>query len=331
VHAVSAPVLLIVSLDTEEDNWQPARAGITVENVRELPRLHQLFERLGVRATYFTSYQVAIQPWAAAILRQIHAGGNAEIAAHLHPWNTPPMDEPFVPRNTMTANLNPALQRAKIERLTSTLAELSGERPRAFRAGRWGLGPETAAAVIATGYEIDSSVTPFVSWAEFDDGPAHDGAPLQSYRLDGQGDPRAPVAGGPLLEVPVSWAFNRRPWSFWGRVHRMMGARPMRPLRLAGIASRLNVLRKIPLSPELSSVDDMIALSRCLLEGGLQHLHMFWHTPSLRPGLSPFVRTSADVERLYATVEEYVARLSRFATIQFATISEAAHRLAVAA
>lgn len=328
---MSAPVFLIVSLDTEEDNWQPARAGITVENIRELPRLHRLFERLGVRATYFTSYQPAIQPWAADILKQLHASGSAEIAAHLHPWNTPPLDEPFVPRNTMTANLSPHLQRAKIERLTTTLARVCGQRPVAFRAGRWGLGPETAAAVIASGYRVDSSVTPFVSWNEFDDGPAHDGAPLQSYRLDGRGDPRAPVPSGPLLEVPVSWAFSRRPWRLWGRVHRFMATRPMRPLRLTGIASRLNVIRKIALSPELSSVDDMVTLSKCLLGEGLQHLHMFWHTPSLRPGLSPFARTAADVERLYGAVETYLERLSGLATIRFTTISEAARELAVAA
>ena len=35
--------------------------------------------------TYFTTYQVASQPWAAAILRDFHAQGQAEIGAHLHP------------------------------------------------------------------------------------------------------------------------------------------------------------------------------------------------------------------------------------------------------
>ena len=31
-------VLLLVSIDTEEDNWNRARTGVTVENIRQLPR-----------------------------------------------------------------------------------------------------------------------------------------------------------------------------------------------------------------------------------------------------------------------------------------------------
>jgi len=132
---MTEPTFLIVSIDTEEDNWQPRRERVTVENIRELPRLDALFQGLGVRATYFTTYQVAIRTWAAAILRDLHAGG-AELGAHLHPWNTPPLDDAFVPRNTMLKNLPAALQLAKLERLTATLREAFGARPLAFRAGR---------------------------------------------------------------------------------------------------------------------------------------------------------------------------------------------------
>src|SRR5207244_2594717 len=119
---MSRPILLIVSVDTEEDNWEPRRDGVTIENIRELPRLHALFQRLGMRATYFSSYQVAIRERAAAMLRELRAGG-AEIGAHLHPWNTPPLEESFLPRNSMLKNLPPALQVAKLERLTATLRE----------------------------------------------------------------------------------------------------------------------------------------------------------------------------------------------------------------
>src|SRR5437762_14340072 len=105
---MSRPILLIVSVDTEEDNWEPRRDGVTIENIRELPRLDVLFRRLGVRATYFTTYQVAIREWAADVLRKLREDG-AEIGAHLHPWNTPPPDEPFLPRNSMLKNLPPEL------------------------------------------------------------------------------------------------------------------------------------------------------------------------------------------------------------------------------
>jgi len=64
--------------------------------------------------------------------------------------------------------------------------------------------------------------------------------------------------------------------------------------------------------------------SRRLLEHGVRHLHVYWHSPSLKPGLSPFVGTAADVARLYASVEAYLEGVSRMTRVVFATVSEAA-------
>ena len=55
-------VIVVVSIDTEEDNWHRTRSGVTVENIAELRGLAGFFDRLGIRPTYFTSYQVAIDP-----------------------------------------------------------------------------------------------------------------------------------------------------------------------------------------------------------------------------------------------------------------------------
>src|SRR2546428_11575364 len=118
---MTRPITLVVSIDTEEDNWAPARTGITVDNIRELPRLHRVLERLGVRPTYFVTYQVAIRPWAAEILREIQARGTGEIGGHLHAWNTPPLDEELAPGNTMALNLPQSLQAAKIATVTDAL------------------------------------------------------------------------------------------------------------------------------------------------------------------------------------------------------------------
>src|SRR5438552_11160504 len=249
---MSPPILLIVSVDTEEDNWQPCREGVTIENIRELPRLDVLFQQLGVRATYFATYQVAIREWAAATLRQLRTGG-AEIGAHLHPWNTPPLEEPLLPRNSMLKNLPPALQLAKLERLTATLREAIGARPVAFRAGRYGLGTDTITALIRCGYQIDSSVTPFVSWEAFDDGPTFVGAPLDIYRHGGGRDVRIPEPDGALLEFPVSSGYSRAPFSVWNGVYRMLAAG-----HAVGLASRVGLVKRILLSPEAHSVADML-------------------------------------------------------------------------
>lgn len=331
VRAPSArDIILVVSVDTEEDNWYPSGHCLTVENIRELPRLEAFFRRLGVRATYFTTYRVAVDPEAADILRTIGDAGQAEIAAHLHPWNTPPMEEAPAARNSMLKNLPAELQLAKLESLTTALHASLGISPIAFRAGRYGLGPETVRALIRCGYTIDSSVTPFVSWEEMGEGPTFVGAPVQAYRLAGRGDVRLPEPDGPLLEIPVSCGYNRSPFTVWSLVHRALGARAVRPLRLRGIAARTGVIKRIMLSPETASVPDMLTLSSRLIDHGVRHLHLVWHSPSLRPGLSPFVATTADRARLYASIESYIEGLAAMASVTFATISEAAAALTAA-
>ena len=326
---MSKPMLLIVSIDTEEDNWHPCREGVTVENIRELPRLDALFQRLGVRATYFTTYQVAIHDWAAAILRELHGAG-AELAAHLHPWNTPPLDEPFIGRNTMLKNLPGALQLAKLERLTGTLREAFGGRPVAFRAGRYGLGPDTVTALIRCGYRVDSSVTPFISWEAYDDGPTFIGAPIHEYRLAGDADVRIPQPGGALVEIPMSVGYNRPPSRAWTRVYRALSAPVLRPLHLRGLASRAGIVRRIGLSPETDSVANMLTLSRRLIDAGLRHLHVFFHSPSLSPGLSPFAPDRARVEGMYRAIASYVEGVGRVTPLRFVTVSEAATLLETA-
>ena len=114
----------------------------------------------------------------------------------------------------------------------------------------------------------------------------------------------------------------------WDRVRRTLEAPPWRWLRLPGIASRLGLARRVSLSPEYHSVDDMLTLSARLLDHGVCQLHLSWHTPSLKPGLSPFTRTAADVERLHASIEAYVEGLARLTSFRPATVGEAAALLA---
>jgi hypothetical protein len=319
--------VVMLSVDTEEDNWDPSRADVTVENIRELPRLQAYCDRLGVPVTYFTTYQVAVTPWAAGVLRELQGSGNAEVGAHLHPWNTPPAGEPAEPRYRMTWNLPVEAQAAKVATLARTIGEAVGERPTSFRTGRFGLGRETSRVLIEQGFRADSSVTPWISWAATDEGPDFVGAPLGVYALDGSGDPRRPVAGGPLIEIPLSSGFSRWPFDRWHGVFWALRRPWARPLRLGGIAVRAGLVRLIIISPEICSVRDMLHLARLLVAHGVGHLSVFFHSPSLRPGLSPFVRSAADVERFYGAIGEFIDGVARFTTPVFLTVGAAAERL----
>jgi len=323
-HSRTDGVLVILSIDTEEDNWERSRDGVTVENIAELRPQAAFFDRLGVRPTYFTTYAVAKDPRAADVLREVCDGGRGEIAAHLHPWNTPPLTEAFVPRNSMLKNLPADLQTAKLRRLTVALEEAFGRRPTSFRAGRYGIGRDTVAALQACGYGVDSSVSPFINLKAMDDGPTFVGAPIVPYRLAPDRDVRKPAADGQVLEIPLSYGFNRGPFSLWGPTRRVLESAPLRWLHLAGLASRTGVVQRLALCPEDASVAGMLTLSRRLLEHGVRHLQLAWHSPSLKPGLSPFAPTAAEVARLYATVEAYLEGLSRITPLTFVTVSEAA-------
>lgn len=321
-------VLVIVSIDTEEDNWYRSRHDVTVENIGALRRLAGFFDRLGVRPTYFTAYQVATDARAADVMREVSGGGRGELAAHLHPWNTPPMTEAFVPRNSMLKNLSAELQLAKLQHLTAALEAAFEFTPTAFRAGRYGFGRDTVAALLRCGYRIDSSVAPSLNLKAVDDGPSFVRAPIVPYRVAPDRDVRLPAPNGALMEIPMSYGFSRTPFSFWDPTRRLFEAAPCRWFHLAGLAARTGLLKRIALSPEQASASDMLTLSRRLLEEGVRHLQLFWHSPSLTPGLSPYSATAADVDRLYATVEEYLERLSQLTSLTFVTLSEAAARLA---
>src|SRR6185295_1365147 len=267
-------ILLVVSIDTEEDNWKRSREGVTVENIGALRQAAAVFERLTLRPTYFTAYQVATDPRAADVMREVSDGGKAEIGAHLHPWNTPPMSEAFVPRNSMLKNLPAPLQLAKLRHLTAKLEETFGLTPTAFRAGRYGLGRETVGALLQCGYRVDSSVSPFIDLRTTDDGPTFVGAPMTAYRLAPDRDVRDPAPDGALVEIPLSYGFNRGPFRVWDPVRRGLEAAPLRWLHLAGIAARAGILKRLTLSPELSSAPDMLTLAQHLLEQGVRHLHL---------------------------------------------------------
>ncbi len=320
-------VLLLVSIDTEEDNMALTRVGVSVENVRELPRLAGFLMGLGVRATYFTTYQVANCPWAAGIVREISHAGGAEVAAHLHPWNTPPMEEPWSPSHSMMRNLPVPLQLAKLQQLTAVHQAAFGAAPTAFRAGRFGLGSNAVPSLVACGYRVDSSVTPFFSWEQMDNGPSFVGAPLSAYRIGQDADVTVPQADGPLVEIPLTCGYTGLSPRHWLSTQRVLASPASRLLHLAGLACRLGLLKLTILSPETDKVRDMLALSRRVLDGGVGHLQLFFHSPSLRPGLGRFSTSADDVERLYRSIERFLEGLSRMAPVRFATVSEAAEIL----
>jgi hypothetical protein len=314
-------VILIVTVDTEEDNWGHEHSEFTVENVRMIPLLQDFFDRYEIKPTYLVSYQVASHDWAVDIFTKILSQNKCEIGAHLHPWNTPPLSEVINERNSMLKNLPYELQAAKLKVLTDKIESAFGVRPRSFRAGRWGLGCETVKALIENNYVIDSSVTPTISWASFGDGPEFPDVKMKPYWLSTDGCSGA-VGSNFIVEVPATIGFNRWPFEFWQKVYLKLHNERLKFLHPAGVAHRIGMLRKIWFSPEESSAREMITLARVMITNGAQILNCSFHSNSLLPGKGPFVRTAKELEVFYGRLEKIFQYLSIHTRLRSLTLSD---------
>lgn len=312
-------VYLAVTVDTEEDQWGLGNRDLTTSNISRIPRLQSIFDEYGVLPTYLISLPVAENDKAMKILTRILDNRRCEIGSHLHPWITPPVREELVNKSTMLSNLPFDLQMDKLVHLTDVIAQKVGQRPRSFRAGRWGLGPDTVRALVACDYIVDSSVTPFVSWRVYD-GPSFYEMPVTPFVMHETKGDMSEEKSRSILEVPPTIGYNR--WFF----HRypMLGAQfDELPswLNAKGLASRMNIMRKIWLSPELNAASSMIILSRVLIKRGVRVLNMSFHSSSLVPGLTPFVRSDEDLERFYRRLTSYFDGLHHLANVKPVVLS----------
>ena len=99
---------LCISIDVESDmpNWV-VEPETTLENVRGIPRLQELFDEYGVRPTYLVTYPVADDPECVEIFRRIHEAGRCEIGMHCHPWTTPPVGHDERLKACFLSNMEP--------------------------------------------------------------------------------------------------------------------------------------------------------------------------------------------------------------------------------
>ena len=285
---MTGPPQLAVVVDTEEEfDWtRPfARENVATRSIPSQALAHEIYDPLGIVPTYVVVYPVARDPLALDFLGALLAEGKAEIGAHLHPWVTPPHEEVVTRRNSYLCNLPPALERAKIERLTDAIADGFGIRPRVFKAGRYGFGPNTRQAIEALGYEIDCSFVPYVSFAA-DGGPSFHGAPDQPFWLD---------SGRRLLEVPLTSGFFGRAAGAGEKVQALFDGRLAERLRLPGLLSRTGLVTRSRLTPEGVSAEEQCRLLEALVKRGRRMFTLTYHSPSLAPGNTPYVRSAEDL------------------------------------
>lgn len=155
--------MLVTTVDAEEDfDWSGpfVRTASRVTSMRSQHKAHRVFERYGVIPSYLVDFPVASQDEGREPLRELLESGQCEIGAQLHPWVTPPFVEVISKRNSYPGNLPMVVEYDKLLALTNMLEEAFGIRPRIYRAGRCGFGPNTGEILRHLGYLVDSSIMP---------------------------------------------------------------------------------------------------------------------------------------------------------------------------
>jgi hypothetical protein len=298
---------LVISIDTEEDDWTGyTTASPGLSNLEALPALHSLFTDFGVIPTYLVTYAVTADRRGASILRELQADGRCEIGAHCHPWNTPPLEgaERSV-RNSMLCNLPEDLQRLKLETLHTCIRDQLGIEARVFRSGRWGYSGSVAKHLMSLGYVVDTSVCPTVDWTpEF--GPDYSYCSPRPYRFSPSGV-YDEIVDGPMLEVPATVGFCQADFHRTNTVYQRLRRPPLCYFHLVGLLDRCGALNRTWLSPELSTAKEMIRLANRVRREGFPVLNMVFHSPSLRAGLTPFVKTLEEQSSFWERIREFCA------------------------
>ena len=291
---------LLVGIDTEGDNqWDAsARAKQTFENIYALPRLHALFARHGVRPTYVITYPVATDPRSADVMQALVAGGDSEIGAHHHAWETPPCTIDDVRRHPYASTLPRQQFEAQLEALTVAIEAAVGVRPVSYRSGRFGFSAEHVAGLERLGYRVESSVAPLF-YESHKGGPDFVEAPLTPYFL--AYDSAVTPGTSEVLEVPVSAALNRSLPVWLQHAY----ARAPRPYTTKRVLRAARLVRMRWLRPSYSSFEDMAALARQLAKKREPVLNLLFHSSEAIVGGSPYNRTEAELT-------SFLDRLDRF-------------------
>ena len=278
----------IVTVDTEEEfDWNAplAREAHGVAAIPALRQFQQFCEGFGVVPTYLIDWPIACSANAPRAIGEAVTAGRAEIGVQLHPWVSPPFEEEVSEFNSYAGNLPYALERAKFRSLQDRIEQAFGVSPRIYRAGRYGLGPRTADILTEFGMAIDTSVR-----ARFDysgtGGPNYRNHPLRPYWANSDRS---------LLELPLTTVY-------WGPLRQMGNViypHLWRAPSMRGVLAKTGLLERIPLTPEGVTVQEALRGVDIAIDEGLPILVFSFHSPSLEPGHTPYVRNEDDLDSLY--------------------------------
>lgn len=284
----SAGRYFMLFIDTEEEfDWSApfSRSSTRVTATGGMARCQDYLSAAGVRPVYLTDYPVLDSDRVVDMIGQWLADETADVGAHLHPWVNPPLVESLSPFNSFVGNLPEMVEGAKLAALCDHMERRVGLRPIVYRAGRYGVGPNTARLLVRHGFELDVSVRSGFDYSD-EGGPDFRGMPVRPYRTG---------PDGRLLELPLSTAYTGHLRPFGSTLDRLAQPHP----HAAAMLSRLGLFSRVPLTPEGVTPAQCRAAIDALIDNGLAVMSFSFHSPTVEPGNTPYVRNGHDLDSFY--------------------------------
>ncbi len=221
------------------------------------------------------------------------SAANALLGIQLHSWVTPPFEGDTSHEASFASNLDPNVEEQKLLSLSRKFQECFGFAPKVYRAGRYGIGRQTALLLEKHGFEIDTSVAP----AKFLPRRGRPG-------IFGRGIRIVLVRGKTqLLEMPLC----RSVVGWGGQIGRSMYkslSASHSHTRLLSLLTRTRCAERVTLSPEGNDPGAMKRLVRHMLKTNHSILTASFHSSSFTVGGNPYVETRANLHGFYDRLSE---------------------------
>ncbi|MEW6532117.1 MAG: hypothetical protein AB1473_14870 [Thermodesulfobacteriota bacterium] len=305
---------LAVTIDVEEEGLfsgaYDAR-NVPLENVPLLTRLDPIFREWGIKPALLVTYRVAEHKPHQELLLSLRDKWSGEIGAHLHHWNTPPLEPLPYPQPVPSELMPIELLEAKTASLLEVLGKMS-VKPASFRMGRFNLGPKMLSILIKSGFQVDSSICPM---HRYYGGPDHLYAETDPY-FPNPNDPCIPdnssILEAPLTVLPLFPSLGRV-LDRWARHSDALAK---------GVSWFSMNLGSLPVQPAWTGLRRLKAGVRLHHDRGGKVLTIFFHSSELLAGASAVHRTQEEVDRFLNKLRQFFAWLHASTKVESVTLAE---------
>lgn len=281
----------IITVDTEGDNLWNWKEGnpITTENTNYIPRFQMLCEKYGLKPTYLTNREMALdREWVKYGSHKAQQG-LCEIGMHIHAWNTLPMYtlENRYGGNSYITEYPDEVIYQKLKWITEFLQDRFEMPMKSARSGRWATNAVYFSSLTELGYIGDCSMTPGFNLST-----------IPGYSMN---------VGNDYRHVPYKTHMLPN-----GIVEVPMTTRCLHHLPKGSIRHKLGALLKgdhLWLRPIRKSLYDLQFLSHVVQKEGEDYLEFMVHSAELMPGGSPYFKTKEDIELMYSIMDKYFQQI----------------------